>query len=205
MGRGDKTLYTAQQICSMLDDFVAQVDGMVEDGVVPDPSPDCYYIIIIGSSTFIYEGIVARKTVDIDIYEKWLPQDAVDLFPDHAMNQQTKIFGDSAAYNYEDRLATTIEGKYCIVYRPSWEDLVFMKLQRAEYKDLYDVRNLLDFQGIDWRQLDFLMTDPEESVGCGRTRRAYHELLLAYNNLLEEYGFEPMPSENISKLLDNAL
>ena len=46
------------------------------------------------------------------------------------------------------------------------------------------------------------MTDSLEATGAGRTRARYHELLLAYNNLLEEYGLLTLTNDEITELLD---
>lgn len=194
--------HNAEELEEALSSFAGYVDDLVLVGDAPD---EPYYVVVIGSTAFLLEDASGRDTTeDIDVHNLYLPPAARDVMYDCFMDTRSMAYIYTLPYNYEDRLVPMLETQNLTVYRPSWEDLVYAKLQRDGHDDILDITVAANQELIDWDLLHHIMTDPDEALGSGMPRHRYHELLTSYNSFLHQMGQPTMDTIEILDLLANA-
>lgn len=161
------------------DDMIERLKRLDEDAALTFDDERRFHMIIVGGGALILLNTITRSTQDIDAL--YAPRELLALMEKYDINNYVQAYMHFFPFNYEDRLQKIpIESEKIDFYTASLEDIVIAKLNSARPTDRQDILDERVVSALDWKLLERLALDPNETKASAMNDRSYQDFLVDY-------------------------
>ena len=172
-------------------DILERLDRMDMEAFATIDDSNKYQVIIVGGSGLVLLGTISRVTQDIDTLDA--SQVIQHLLSKYDANLRVAAYINNFPYNYEDRIKRVpVGGRKIEFYTASLEDIVIAKLYSNRDVDRQDIISDSVLRNLDWKILEHLALDENETQASALNTHRYQDFLYNYKEYVRIYR----PDEN---------
>ena len=164
------------------DEILRRLKSLDEDAGLLFDNAEHFKLIIVGGGALILQEYISRATHDIDVIS--VSEPLKELLARYDINCQVLAFLDTFSNDYESRAKRILKGERIEFFTAALEDIVIAKLHAMRDTDKLDIEVEAIVSRLDWKLLDTLAKNIEES---SLNERRYKEFRYFYDDYVRRF------------------